>query len=105
MTSGRREERVHVFGAGRVCGAAGCDTVLSTYNPTTCCVVHKSCQSTPRPRSAASPRPDVARACANAACGRMFEAASPKRRYCSDRCRMAAFQQRRRQAEAEGSAR
>jgi predicted nucleic acid-binding Zn ribbon protein len=32
-------------------------------------------------------------------CGDFFETANPRRRFCSDRCRVAAFQQRRQRAE------
>ena len=38
--TGRLSERIPAFGAGRVCGAPDCDTVLSTYNPAPYCSVH-----------------------------------------------------------------
>ena len=78
---------------GRVCAEHGCATVLSVYNGTRFCSVHE------RPaagRSRRALRPLAERTCLN--CGVAFESANDKRRYCSDRCRIAAFARRKRAA-------
>jgi hypothetical protein len=38
--TGRLSDRIPAYGAGRICGAPGCDTVLSTYDPAPYCSVH-----------------------------------------------------------------
>jgi hypothetical protein len=50
-------------------------------------------------------RPTDSRACANPACGTVFESANTKRQYCSDTCRARAFYARRRQDEEIDGAR
>jgi hypothetical protein len=37
---GRISDRVPAYGSGRVCAAAGCRTLLSTYNPGHLCSLH-----------------------------------------------------------------
>jgi hypothetical protein len=34
--------RSRTFPRGRICGAAGCSTVLSMYNPTKRCSIHRT---------------------------------------------------------------
>jgi hypothetical protein len=70
------------------------------YNPSPYCVLHDDCADTParpKPRKVAA---GDARACANPSCEEWFESPNPKRRFCSDRCRMEAFQERKRRDEA-----
>jgi hypothetical protein len=90
---------VSVFGRGRICAAAGCGTILSVYNPSSCCVVHDEGQVSSRPPTSRDDRPSEARICGNPACRSWFESPNPKRRFCSDRCRLQAFNSRRRLAE------
>jgi hypothetical protein len=98
--SGRRllsgTARVRTYARGRTCRAAGCGTVLSAYNPSSFCALHES--ALPRPRRAR--RQPVERACEH--CGASFETAREKRRFCSDRCRMADFARRNRAVGARG---
>jgi hypothetical protein len=88
-------ERVDVFGAGRVCAAADCGTILSTYNPSSSCAVHGGRFAPVGRRSQHVKQPLVERECRNPACARVFESSNRTRAYCSDRCRVQAFQQRR----------
>ena len=39
-STGKLSDRIPAYGHGRVCAAPGCDTVLSTYNPSPYCSVH-----------------------------------------------------------------
>ena len=84
-------ERVHVYKRGRTCAADGCATILSIYNPAKYCSAHLQELQARRRRTAHSVRQVP---CEN--CGTPFETANPRRRYCSDRCRMASFARRRR---------
>jgi len=87
-----RAEKVRTYAAGRVCAAEGCHTVLSVYNPSRFCGLH----ATPD-RSRGRRKPARAlRRCACEHCGAEFETSNPVRKYCSDRCRMAAFATRQR---------
>jgi len=78
---------------GRICAHEGCATVLSIYNPTTHCAAHAGEQ--PGRRGALAPLREVA--CEN--CGGAFQTRNPRRSYCGDRCRMAAFSRRRRSSQ------
>jgi hypothetical protein len=86
-----RTERVHVYKRGRTCAHDGCATILSIYNPAKYCAAHLQEAAARRRRAALAVR-EVP--CEN--CGTPFMTANPRRRYCSDRCRMAAFARRRR---------
>jgi hypothetical protein len=77
---------------GRICAHDGCDTILSIYNPAKNCSAHVT-DALNRPRRG-SPLRDRRTACEH--CGEEFETRHLRRRYCSDRCRMAAFASRRR---------
>lgn len=88
--------KVRTYQAGRVCIVEGCTTRLSMYNPSPTCAVHtamwraslRKTQDTP-PR-----REPETRRCAHEPCGREFVTTNPARKYCSDACRMRAFQAR-----------
>lgn len=84
---------VRVFKADRRCTQEGCSTVLSIYNPSAFCSLHERRQTDRRARQ--SNRQLLHRVCANDACRATFGTSNPARVYCSDRCRMSAFQQRR----------
>lgn len=90
-----QQDRVRVHRRGRICAQPGCDTILSVYNPAKYCSAHvQESQSSRRRRLAAVPR-EVA--CEH--CGSPFATTNEHRKYCSDRCRMAAFARRKRAAE------
>jgi endogenous inhibitor of DNA gyrase (YacG/DUF329 family) len=96
-----RGDRVRSYENGRICGHSECETILSVYNPSKYCALHAHL-ATGRRRSA--PRPVTEVACER--CGLMFETANPARKFCGDRCRMAAFAWRKRAAvRAESQAR
>jgi len=95
--------RVRSFGGGRVCVAGDCGTILSSYNPSSWCAIHDRLSLALRSRGPA--RPSHSRACANPACGTVFESANAHRQYCSDSCRMAAFGARRHRGEETEGAR
>jgi endogenous inhibitor of DNA gyrase (YacG/DUF329 family) len=87
-------ERVAVRERGRICAHEGCDTILSIYNPTRFCAAHVEEARSRRRRAL-----QVARTVACGHCGALFETKNAHRKYCSDRCRMAAFARRKRAAE------
>ncbi len=91
------EQHAPTYGQGRICACKGCNTALSTYNPTSYCALHQShCELAPRPpRSTALA---VERICAFAGCGARFVTYNQARKYCSDVCRTKAFQERQRSA-------
>jgi len=87
-------ERVRTYTAGRMCAVEGCQTVLSIYNPSRFCGLHSAPD-----RAGARRRPlRPLRRCACEHCGAEYETTNPVRKYCSDRCRMAAFAIRQRSA-------
>ncbi len=90
-----RAERVRTYVAGRVCADEGCQTVLSIYNPTRFCGLHAAPDRTSARRKPLRPL----RRCECEHCGAEFETTNPVRKYCSDRCRMAAFAFRQRTVE------
>ena len=83
------------YGCGRVCAVFGCGTLLSMYNPSALCALHKErlilTTATGRNRA----RPIIEHRCVNADCGAIFLTQNPQRLYCSKRCRMVVFQRRR----------
>ena len=90
------DDRPRTYGAGRVCAADGCDTVLSSYNPSSVCCLHSQGWTLHRgsvERHAAG-RPELIGACQNPHCGQPFVTTNPAKKYCCDRCRMQAFQRR-----------
>jgi hypothetical protein len=92
--SGGRRVKVLLFAPGRVCAAPGCETILSTYNPSSYCALHQ--RQEPATRRQPGQRPQHEQACPE--CGQRFATSNPRRRFCSDHCRMAAFQRRRKAA-------
>ena len=83
-------------GTGRVCTAEGCTTVLSRYNPSPLCCLHSQGWVGPDelvpPRRHQRPRPVLVGNCLNPRCQAEFVTTNPSKKYCSDRCRMQAFQ-------------
>ena len=86
--------RIRSYQSGRSCSHPDCDTILSIYNPSKYCTVHASLAASGRRRG--TPRPIREVACEQ--CGTVFETGNQARKYCSDRCRMAAFARRKRAA-------
>lgn len=86
--------RVRSYQRGRICAHVECDTILSIYNPSKYCTVHAGLAASGRRRG--MPRPIREVACEQ--CGTVFETSNQARKFCSDRCRMAAFARRKRAA-------
>ena len=99
MRHRRRLGARRVYQSDRRCRHEGCTTVLSIYNPSAYCSLHERRQVQHVRHTA---RQVLQRVCANTACATAFVTTNPARVYCSDRCRMSAFQQRR-QAEKRRS--
>jgi hypothetical protein len=95
-SSGASARSLKTYPRGRVCGENECDTVLSSYNPSSFCALHDRPVSPTRRTS----RPVSELVCEH--CGTAFETSNPQRRYCSDCCRMAAFARRKRATEGQG---
>ena len=87
--------RVRAYQGGRTCDHPDCTTILSIYNPSAYCNAHAALSARLQRRGLANPTRDVA--CQH--CDEVFQTANRARRYCSDRCRMAAFARRKRAAE------
>ena len=98
VVAGRVDKRcrVQIYEAGRVCIVEGCETKLSRYNPAATCARHTaSLDSRPnKPKERASRPEPTPRTCAHEPCGREFLATNAARKYCSDACRMRAWQSR-----------
>jgi hypothetical protein len=88
--------KTRTYGAGRTCIIEGCGTRLSAYNPSHTCAVHDGfwTEDARRGSRRSAPREEMTRRCSFERCGREFTSANPARRYCSDACRMKAFQAR-----------
>ena len=88
---------LRTFGNGRVCNVESCSTVLSLYNPSDLCAVHERrlthIEEEPSRRLLG---PLLVAQCAFSECANTFTTRNPRRRYCSDSCRMKAFQRRER---------
>jgi len=89
--------RVRVYPRGRRCAHEDCETLLSIYNPSAYCGAHAELARNQRRRGELQPMREVA--CGH--CGAAFQTRNTHRRYCSDRCRMAAFARRKRAAQRE----
>ena len=87
--------RVRAYKRGRTCAQPECDTVLSIYNPAKYCSAHVHLATNGRRRGAAR----VVREVVCEQCGTVFETGNGARKFCSDRCRMAAFARRKRAAQ------
>ncbi len=83
---------VRTYGQDRVCSVEGCTTKLSMYNPSRVCSVHAHL-AVKRSRRATT-GVMLTKRCAYDGCGKVFETPNPRRIFCSDRCRMRAFQAR-----------
>jgi hypothetical protein len=93
--TGGKAGRVRSHGVGRVCAQSACDTILSIYNATRFCALHaQNAASGRHRRTEEHPVREVT--CAH--CGAEFETRNQTRRFCGDRCRMAAFARRKRAA-------
>ncbi len=104
--SGFRGRRLHsvadqmlktkTYGVGRICRVDGCGTRLSAYNPSSVCALHGGAWQEDFHHSSrkSSQREEINRRCAFEPCGREFITTNPAKKYCSDACRMKAFQAR-----------
>lgn len=103
--------KTRTYGSGRICMVEGCGTRLSAYNPSSVCALHGSAWQDDYHRTTrkATQREELTRSCAFERCGREFTTTNPAKKYCSDACRMKAFQARvmesRRAGERVGSVR
>jgi hypothetical protein len=88
--------RTKTYGAGRICKVDGCGTRLSAYNPSAMCALHGGGWKDEFRRASrkATQREEITRMCAYEPCGREFVTSNPAKKYCSDACRMKAFQAR-----------
>ena len=88
--------KTKTYGAGRICMVDGCGTRLSAYNPSSVCALHGGAgrTTTTAPRARRRQREEITRRCAFEQCGREFATTNPAKKYCSDACRMKAFQAR-----------
>ena len=83
---------VRTYGQDRVCSVEGCTTKLSMYNPSRVCSVHAHLAVKRQRRATTGVL--LTKRCAYDGCGKVFETPNPRRIFCSDRCRMRAFQAR-----------
>ncbi len=88
--------KTRTYGIGRICIVDGCGTRLSAYNPSSVCALHGGAWQDDFHRSArkSSRREEIGRRCAFEPCAREFTTTNPAKKYCSDACRMRAFQAR-----------
>ena len=88
--------RVRTYESGRVCVVEGCITKLSMYNPSPTCALHTAVwrNSLRKSQELIARREPEVRVCAHDPCGREFVTTNTARKYCSDACRMRAFQAR-----------
>jgi hypothetical protein len=88
--------RTKTYGQGRVCIIDGCETRLSAYNPSRICALHRGGWKDELKRATRRrrPREQMTRSCGFDSCGREFVTSNPAKKYCSDACRMKAFQAR-----------
>lgn len=88
--------RARTYGTGRVCAVPGCGTVLSAYNPSDVCALHSGAWRDESQQAARrlAQREELTRRCAFEPCSREFTTTNLAKKYCSDTCRMRAFQAR-----------
>jgi hypothetical protein len=88
--------KTRTYGVGRICIVDGCGTRLSAYNPSSVCALHGGAWQDDYHRGVrkASRREEISRRCAFDPCAREFSTTNPAKKYCSDACRMKAFQAR-----------
>lgn len=88
--------KTRTYGTGRTCAIENCGTLLSAYNPSAICALHDGAwreAGRASPRRAAT-RHEITRSCAFERCSREFTTTNVAKKYCSDSCRMKAFQAR-----------
>jgi len=98
--------KTKTYGIGRICTVDGCGTHLSAYNPSRVCALHGGAwQDDPHfaGRTSSRRREEITRRCTFEPCEREFTTTNPAKRYCSDACRMKAFQARVMSARHRGS--
>ena len=95
-TSNDMLNKTRTYGLGRICVMDGCGTRLSAYNPSNVCALHNGAWQDDAQRISrqADRRDEITRRCAYEDCGREFTTTNPAKKYCSDACRMRAFQAR-----------
>jgi hypothetical protein len=88
--------KTRTYGLGRICVVDGCGTRLSAYNPSSVCALHHGAwqDDAQRVSRQADRRDEISRRCAYEDCGREFTTTNPAKKYCTDACRMRAFQAR-----------
>jgi hypothetical protein len=88
--------KTKTYGVGRICIVEGCGTRLSAYNPSNVCALHGGAWQEEYHRTArkTAQREELTRRCAFDQCRREFVTTNPAKKYCSDACRMKAFQAR-----------
>ncbi len=88
--------KAKTYGVGRICAVDGCGTRLSAYNPSNTCALHGGSWQNDYHHASrkASQREEITRRCAFEPCSREFTTTNPAKKYCSDACRMKAFQAR-----------
>ncbi len=88
--------KTKTYGIGRICVVDSCGTRLSAYNPSSVCALHGGAWQDDYHRITrkASQREEISRRCAFEPCSREFSTTNPAKKYCSDACRMKAFQAR-----------
>ena len=88
--------KTRTYGVGRICTRDGCGTRLSAYNPSGVCALHGGAWQDSFQRGArkSSHREEIFRHCAFEPCAREFRTTNPAKKYCTDSCRMKAFQAR-----------
>lgn len=88
--------KTRTYGVGRICVVEGCGTHLSAYNPSNVCALHGGAwrEDYQRGTRKSSQREEITRRCAFEPCAREFCTTNPAKKYCSDACRMRAFQAR-----------
>ncbi|MCX6373135.1 MAG: hypothetical protein NTX16_08640 [Actinobacteria bacterium] len=88
--------KTRTYGVGRICIVDGCGTLLSAYNPSSVCALHGASWEDDFLRDArkSSRRQEFSCRCAFEPCGREFMTTNSAKKYCTDSCRMKAFQAR-----------
>ena len=98
----RRAARAGRLAPPRVCAVEGCTTRLSVYNTQSYCWLHRHLAGEVPRRERSLRAVTITGVCARAGCDNTFTTVNMSRKYCSDRCRMLAFQQRAAQARLSG---
>lgn len=79
------------YGSGRVCTVEGCETRLSTYNPSDVCTLHPKGWK-PIFSISSGKREPKHRICANEDCQAPFVTYDDRRKYCSETCQAHSFE-------------